>query len=44
MGLLIDAVSGPWYGSGWDGIALVVLAMIAAVTAAMAGWRLSLSD
>ncbi|MCB0957750.1 MAG: hypothetical protein KDB12_16475, partial [Ilumatobacter sp.] len=38
MGQLVDAIQGPWFGHGWDGGALLVLAAVTVVVGAPAMW------
>ena len=38
MGQLVDAIQGPWFGHGWDGGALLVLAAVTVVIGAPAMW------
>lgn len=44
MGPLVDAVSDPWHGQGWNVRPLIALAGIAAVASAIASRRLSTSS
>lgn len=44
MGPLVDAISSPWHGSGWDGTALAALAAVGAGAAGLTRWRLSGTD
>lgn len=41
MGPLVDAVSDPWHGAGWNTTALIALFAITVVTGLLAGRRLS---